>query len=169
MFLKIILLLTLTPIIELWILFRIANLTSPGFTVLLVIVTGIIGGVLAKMEGLRVLQQLQRELQAGRLPAGALLDGAMVLVAGALLLTPGVITDAVGFSLLAPPWRNILKKYLKRKLKKMMASGHVRMYKDMGFGPIHRTPPPGAPPLENDNDNRDKEGESESHRERQNE
>ncbi len=166
MLLKIILLLTLTPIVELWILFRIAGATSPGFTVLLVIVTGIIGGILAKMEGLRVLEQLQRELQAGQLPAGPLLDGAMVLVAGALLLTPGVITDAVGFSLLAPPWRNILKKCLKRKLKKMMASGRVRMYKDMGFGPIHRTPPPGAPPLENDND--DEEGEHENHRERRN-
>lgn len=152
MLLKIILLLTLIPLVELLILVRIADLTSFSFTVLLVIATGIIGGILARIEGFRVLGHIRHEINMGRLPADALLDGAMVLTAGALLLTPGILTDALGFTLLCPPSRRLLRSRLKRKLKKMFDSGNVHTYTRMGFGPIHKEPPPGAPPLENDDD-----------------
>ena len=161
MLLKIILILTITPLVELLVLVRIAELTSFSFTAALVIGTGIAGGILAKMEGLRVLGRIQDELNSGRLPGDALLDGAMVLVAGALLLTPGVITDSLGFALLVPPARNVLKKYLKRKFQRMLSDGKIRIYKDMGFRPMHDEPPPGAPPIEGEDDEQDKESKDE--------
>ncbi len=161
MLLKIILLLTITPLVELLVLLRIAELTSFSFTAALVIGTGIAGGILAKMEGVRVLGVIRRELDNGRLPGDALLDGAMILFAGALLLTPGVITDAVGFILLVPPARSVLKKYLKRKLQKMLTDGRVRIYRDMGFGPLHGAPPPWMPPLDDNDADPDPEEETE--------
>ncbi len=152
MLIKIILLLTLTPLLELLLLLKIADLTGIAFTLLLVIATGILGGTLAKMEGLRVLEQIRSELHRNQLPADPLIEGAMVLLAGALLLTPGVITDAIGFILLAPPGRKLIRVYLKKKLKKMAEHGSVHIHRNMGFGPINHTPPPGFPPVEENTD-----------------
>ena len=163
MVLKIILLLTITPLVELLLLVRIAEMTSFSFTILLVIATGIVGGILTKIEGLRVLSKIQYELNTGRLPGDSLLDGAMVLVAGALLLTPGVITDCLGFGLLFPPTRNLLKKMLKKKFKKMVADGSMHVHSNVEYRPLHDEPPPGSPPLENDidesNEHNNEEGE----------
>ncbi len=162
MLLKIILLLSLVPLLELLVLLRISELTSFTFTVLLVIATGITGGILAKMEGLRVLGRIQSQLNHARLPANSLIDGTLILISGALLLTPGVITDAIGFVLLVPPSRQALREYLKRKFRKRVASGKMGFHYRRGFGPIHHTPPPGSPPMEDEVDDNDEEKRDES-------
>ena len=114
---RLILLFILVPLAELALLLAIADWTDWRFTLALVILTGIFGAWLARREGLRCLQGVQRELEQGRLPADALLDGLMILVAGTLLITPGVLTDLIGFGLLVRPLRARLRRCLVRRIK----------------------------------------------------
>lgn len=147
---KLILLLTVTPLVELYLLVRLAQITGWGATILIVLTTGILGGVLARAEGLRVLARIQHDLQNQEMPGNSLLEGAMILVAGALLITPGILTDAVGFLILLPPTRVLLRDIIKGWLKGKIDRGKVDVYKQAGFGPIRDEPPPGSPPLENE-------------------
>jgi len=111
---RLLLLFTVVPLVELALLLVIAQHTSWQFTLLLVLVTGIVGATLARHEGLRCWQRVHEELAAGRLPGDSLLDALMILVAGALLVTPGVLTDVVGFALLLPIFRRWVKDHLRR-------------------------------------------------------
>ena len=117
MFLRLLLLLTIVPIVELAILFRIAEAFEWGPTIALVLITGVLGAWLARREGLKTLARIQDELARGVPPTAAMVDGALILVAGAVLVTPGILTDICGFMLLIPPcrgWiRNRLAKYFK--------------------------------------------------------
>ena len=112
MLVRLFLLFTLVPLGELALLFWIAQHTGWLFTLGLVIVTGVVGASLARHEGLRCWLEVQRQLAEGKLPAEPLLDALMILVAGALLITPGVLTDLVGFALLVPPIRRLVRRYL---------------------------------------------------------
>ena len=102
MLLKLLLLFTLVPLAELVLLLKLTDLTDWKFTLLVVVVTGIVGSILARSQGWRAYRRIQEELAAGRLPTEPLLDAVMIFVAGALLLTPGLLTDAFGLSLLIP-------------------------------------------------------------------
>ncbi len=102
------------PLVELALLFQMARWTSPLFTFGLVIATGAIGATLARWQGFHTLRRIQQELSSGRMPSHALSDGLMILVAGALLLTPGVLTDLFGFSLLVPACRDVYRGWLGR-------------------------------------------------------
>src|SRR5262245_30219425 len=84
------------PILELVILIRLGQFLGLWPTVGLVLATGFVGAQLAKLEGMRVLAQFQNELAAGRVPTRAIFDGMSVMIAGVLLLTPGVLTDVMG-------------------------------------------------------------------------
>ena len=117
MLLRLLLLFTLVPLVELVLLLILADNTSWQFTVALVLVTGVVGAALARHEGLRCLRRVQQKLAAGELPGDALLDGLMILLAGALLITPGVLTDLVGFALLLPAFRRVVKGRLARRLR----------------------------------------------------
>ena len=76
-----------------------------------VLLTAVIGARLVSLQGRGVLQQIRGEFVAGQFPAKTLAHGAMIVVAGALLLTPGFLTDVIGFSLLSPPVREVLRKW----------------------------------------------------------
>jgi len=80
------------------------------------LVTAVVGAWLARQQGWRTWAHIRTELEAGRLPTTALLDAVMIFVAGALLLTPGMLTDLFGFSLLLPPCRRWYRKWLSRWL-----------------------------------------------------
>jgi len=114
MLLRLLLLFTLVPLVELVLLLVVADHTSWQFTLGLVLLTGIVGATLARWQGTRCVQRIRGEMSAGQLPGDSLLDGLMILVAGALLVTPGVLTDLVGFSLLIPLPRRWLKGWLRR-------------------------------------------------------
>jgi UPF0716 protein FxsA len=101
-FLRLLILFTVLPLVELGLLLYLADLTNWQLTLGLVIVTGVIGTVLARREGFRTWRVIQQELAAGHLPGASLVDAMMIFVAGALLLTPGILTDAFGFTLLIP-------------------------------------------------------------------
>ncbi len=109
MLIRLLALFTLVPLLELYLLFRVGEVIGVWPTVALVIFTGALGAFLTRIEGLRALRQVQIELQAGQVPTVALLDGMLIVVAGAVLLTPGLITDALGFFLLLPPGRRVVR------------------------------------------------------------
>ncbi len=117
MFFRLLLLFTVVPLAELWLLIRIGSRTSATFTIGLVLVTGIVGASLARRQGLQTWQRLQQELAAGKVPSDTLQDGLMILIAGAVLITPGIITDLLGFALLVPPFRALMKRGVAAWLK----------------------------------------------------
>jgi UPF0716 protein FxsA len=112
MFIKLFILFITVPIFELVVLLNAAEHIGPWPTFLLVIVTGIAGAYLAKSQGLDLLQRIQAATNQGELPAQELIDGVFVLAGGLLLLTPGLVTDLIGFICLTPWSRAPLKRYL---------------------------------------------------------
>lgn len=118
MLLRLLLLFLVVPLVELTLLLILGDVTDRWWVpILLVIVTGVVGAGLARRQGLQTLRRIQAELSQGKLPTDALLDALLIFLAGALLLTPGVLTDAVGVSLLIPPCRRFYKARLVAWLK----------------------------------------------------
>ncbi|MFC1709237.1 FxsA family protein [Candidatus Omnitrophota bacterium] len=120
MFFYLVLLFTVVPIVELYFLIRVGQYLGAFNAVAIVIFTGIFGAFLARMEGLRVLYNVQKDLQDGKMPTSQLLDGLMILVGAVLLITPGLLTDAVGFLLVIPQSRAFLKVWVKQYLQKII-------------------------------------------------
>ncbi len=117
MLLRLFILFISVPLVELVLLLYLADLTNWRVPLVMVIVTGIVGAMLAKSQGLRTVARIRRELDAGRLPGTAMVDALMILVAGALLLTPGLLTDVFGFSLLVPFCRSFYRSYLVNRFR----------------------------------------------------
>lgn len=115
------------PLLELYLLVQVGQVVGVLPTIGLVVLTGVAGAALARLEGLRTVWKLRSEMTSGRLPSGALLDGAAILVGGALLLTPGILTDIVGFSFLLPPTRKVLLKWVRKGLEGRLKSGAIRI------------------------------------------
>ena len=111
---RLLLLFTVVPAVELFLLLKLAETMGALETVLLILVTGGLGAWLAKREGLNVLVTLSQELSTGIPPAGRLAEGALVVAGGILLITPGVLTDLTGFALILPPTRRLLAPMLVR-------------------------------------------------------
>jgi len=118
MFLRLLLLFTLVPLIELYILLMMGRYLGPIPTIGLVIVTGILGAALAKSQGTRAFERVRREMQAGQMPTEALLDGLLIFVAGAVLLTPGLLTDLTGFFLLLPAGRQAVRRAVASRIRR---------------------------------------------------
>lgn len=93
------------PLVDVVLLVYVASVIGGVETVLLVVLTALIGMLLVRAEGRHTLGRLQRKLAAGAAPTGEVLDGALLLVAGAFLLTPGLVTDLIGLLLVLPPTR----------------------------------------------------------------
>lgn len=100
------------PLIELYLLLQLAEATSLGMTLATVIVTGVIGSMLAKREGVMAWRRFRAALEQSRMPSREIQDGLMIVFAAALLLTPGLITDAVGFTMLIPAGRSFIRKHV---------------------------------------------------------
>jgi len=125
MFRIFILLLILVPLLEIWGLVQVGKLIGPIPTVLAVIVTSVIGTLLARKQGLEVYRLTVLQLNRGELPSDTLLDGLFILLGGMLLMAPGFFTDAVGFLLMVPYIRGIARLFAKRWLEKMAREGKV--------------------------------------------
>ena len=115
------------PIVELMLLFELHGAVGFGPTVLLVLSTGVGGATLVRRQGIAILMEIQQEMSTGNVPAPQMIDGVMILVAGVLLITPGLITDLSGFLLLIPFVREKIRFWLKRKLEEKMRSGYVQV------------------------------------------
>ena len=116
------------PIVEIYLLAIVGGHIGFLNTIFLVIGTGILGASLARSQGVQPLALIQSELSQGRMPAGALVDGVIILLAGALLITPGVLTDVVGFLLLVPVTRWMARGVVVRWAKKRVAQGNVHVW-----------------------------------------
>lgn len=116
MLLKLFLAFTLIPLVEIYLLIKLGQNFGAITSILIVIFTGILGAYLAKMEGLRTLFRLQETLREGGMPGEELLDALLIALAGLVLITPGFITDLVGFLLLVPFTRMLVKSWLKEKM-----------------------------------------------------
>lgn len=133
MLFRLLLLFTVVPLVELTLLIKIGQRIGVGTTIGLVLLTGLAGAALARHEGWRTWTAIQRDLAAGRLPGDRIVDALLILVAGLLLITPGVLTDLVGVVLLVAPTRRLMRQYLKRQFAARMVI--------MGPGPFRPTDP----------------------------
>lgn len=133
MFFILLLLFTVLPAAELYILIQVGRKIGALETIGLVIAIGALGAYLARLQGFLVLQKLQNTLNQGMIPSSELMDGAMILAGGILLLAPGFITDVFGILLLLPPVRSfikwILRKQMERMVKNNQAFTHSRFQK----------------------------------------
>jgi UPF0716 protein FxsA len=124
-FVRLLILVTFLPVLEIYVLIESGRLIGVWPTVLLVVFTGIAGSWLMRQQGLALLGHIQKELASGQVPAGVLLDGALILAGGMLLLTPGFCTDLTGASMLIPGTRNLWRKWLQSWLTRQVATGHL--------------------------------------------
>lgn len=120
MFFKLFLLFAVIPVVELALLIQIGSIIGTFNTIAIVILTAITGAYMVKLEGIGVFSRMQRDMAQGIFPADELLNGVLILVAGALLLTPGFFTDILGFLMVFPGSREIIKKIVKRYLERHM-------------------------------------------------
>ena len=123
MFLRLLVIFTIIPLIELYLLLKVGSLIGVFNTIALVILTAVTGAYLARRQGLETIAKIRQQLSLGTLPADELIDGVCILVASLLLVTPGLLTDAFGFSLLIPFTRIKLREYLKRVFHDRINSG----------------------------------------------
>jgi len=124
---RLLLLFIVLPAAELALLIEVGGRIGTLNTLTLIVVTGVLGASLARREGLGVLRQMQGEVAEGRLPAGSLVDGAIILVAAALLVTPGILTDAAGLLFLVPGFRNLVKGVLWRRLEHAVHENQIQL------------------------------------------
>jgi len=121
-FLRLLLLFISVPLIELTLLLLLADLTEWYVALLLVVISGIVGSYLAHRQGWATWQKIWSQAGTGAVPGGALVDAAMILLAGGMLLTPGLLTDLFGISLLVPFCRKYYKAWLVSYLKVRMGA-----------------------------------------------
>jgi UPF0716 protein FxsA len=124
---KIIPLLIITPILDLYILIKASQAMGFWTTVALIILTAIAGYYLAKSEGKLVISKINRELSQGNMPGDDLLTGLCILIGGFFLLLPGIVTDIIGITMILPGTREIFKQYARRKLENRIRKGYTNI------------------------------------------
>ena len=136
------LLFIVVPIAEIYVIIQVGQAIGALWTILLLIADSIIGARLLSWQGRRAWARFQEAIASGRVPHREVLDGALIIVGGAFLLTPGFITDVVGFVLLAPPSRALVR----RALTRAIARRRLRFLRVVSWGPAGpRRPAPPRP------------------------
>lgn len=125
MFIRLLAAFVLLPLVELALLLQVGRWIGLGWTLALVIVTGLVGAALARRHGLRAWTAIRDELRAGRMPTSTLADGLLILIGGIVLLTPGLLTDIFGFAMLLPASRNAFKRALGRRFQRAVDRGET--------------------------------------------
>ena len=128
MFVRLLLLFTFVPIVELAVLIEIGQHLGMLPTVALVLATGALGAALARREGIQAFHRLRDSIGQGSFPGEAILDGVLILGGGLLLLTPGILTDLLGFAALVPGTRYFIKYYLKTAIERRIRSGSIQVH-----------------------------------------
>jgi UPF0716 protein FxsA len=113
------------PAVELILLVEIGQRVGMIATLGLIVGTGVVGASLARQQGVSTFARLRQDLGEGRSPAVPIIDGVLILVAAAFLVTPGVLTDVVGFLLLIPMSRRLIRRNLKRRFERAIRTGSV--------------------------------------------
>jgi UPF0716 protein FxsA len=122
---KLLPLLILVPLIELALLIYVGIVIGALYTILVVLITGLIGIVILRKQGVAILRKTRSNLEQGILPAEGIVDGTLVLLAGVLLITPGMIMDVLGFVLLIPQVRRFINNQLRVAARRKLERGEV--------------------------------------------
>lgn len=128
MFRLLFLLFLVVPIVEIAMLIQLSEIIGGWETIAIVILTAYFGAKLVKQQGLQAVQSIQLKLAQGQIPSKELFTGICVLISGVLLVTPGIMTDIVGFLLLTPVFRDQLAVHLKDKFQTNIQSGQSSMF-----------------------------------------
>ena len=126
MLVRLTLLFVLVPLIELAILVYLGTIIGTLYTVLIVVLTGLLGAILTRSQGLAILSRIRINVRRGILPANELFDGALILIGGLLLLTPGIITDILGLAVLVPHTRHIIQKLIRSLIYRRIQRGQIQ-------------------------------------------
>ncbi|MEQ9811213.1 MAG: FxsA family protein [Azospirillaceae bacterium] len=141
------------PLLEIAVFIWIGGIIGIGWTLAGILITAVLGSLLIRHQGVRVLAEARAQAADHRPPVKPIFDGVCLLVAGALLLTPGFVTDTIGFMLLVPPLRDVLGRYIWRWLERSGRvsvtidgrRGHDGPQQPTGHTPDDEGPPPAAP------------------------
>jgi UPF0716 protein FxsA len=125
---RLILIFIVVPLIEILLLIEIGSRIGALYTIFIIILTGILGASMRRQQGFTIIRNIQRDLTLGRMPTGELINGALVLVGGIVLLTPGFFTDAVGFVLLIPATRALIRKKIQLLIRRKIESGDIHIF-----------------------------------------
>lgn len=149
MFGRLFALFVIVPVLDLIVLVWAGERIGFWPTVGLILLTALLGSWLSKREGLAAWNAVQTKLASGGLPGPELIDGLLILVSGALLLTPGFLTDIAGLLGLIPATRGIARRALRARFERAIESGQVRVVSGTPFGASPFAPPFGGPaPIE---------------------
>lgn len=132
MLLPLLFLFTVVPLVEVFLLLRIGALIGAPNAFAIVIITGVVGAWFARSQGRQVLNKIQQQTSQGQLPANDMIQGLMILIGGILLVTPGILTDIVGLSLVFPLTRKLFVSRFKKFFAQGMRSGQVRVFHTFG-------------------------------------
>lgn len=133
------------PALEIWTLATVGSRFGWLDTLVVLVLVGVLGAALARNEGLRVVERLRTAVAAGRMPEREIVDGLLVLIAGALLVLPGFVSDVVGLLILFPLTRPLFRGWLARKLRgRLNRRGPWQPGPPPPYGPPYG-PPPGGP------------------------
>ncbi len=127
MFGRLFILFTLVPLVELYLLIKVGSHLGAEATILLIVLTGGVGALMARLQGFQVIVQIRERLREGVLPADELLAGGLIVVGGLLLVTPGLLTDAVGLALLLPFVRSRVVVWIKDFMRRKIQDGRVQI------------------------------------------
>lgn len=117
------------PVVELTVLIQVGQYLGVPLTVALVLGTGAAGAILARSQGMQALARLRQAVSAGSFPGDEIFTGVLILAGGLLLLTPGFVTDTVGFAALIPGTRGPIKTWLKNQVGRRLRPGEVHLHR----------------------------------------
>ncbi len=121
-----VLLFLVVPFVELFVIIKVGQAIGAGWTVGILVLISIVGAWLVKREGLGVLRRARARMRNGEVPGKEITDGVFILFAGALLLTPGFLTDVMGILLLLPPVRSGIRRSATHSYRRRRGTGHVQ-------------------------------------------
>jgi UPF0716 protein FxsA len=125
MLLKLFLAFTLIPFAEIYLLIKIGSYIGAFNTVVIVILTGFLGALLARYQGLQTILKVRESLNRGQIPASEMLDALLIFLAGVVLITPGFLTDIAGLIILIPRTRSLFKVWIRRKFTQWINQNRV--------------------------------------------
>ena len=125
MLLRLFALFVITPVVEMALLIELGKRIGTWQTIGIIVLTGIIGASLTKSQGLRIVRNIKESVYNGEMPHNHLIEGVLILLGGALLITPGILTDAAGFVLVIPWTRRLIRERLKKYFKRRIGLVHI--------------------------------------------
>ena len=134
---RLILIMTVVPFIEIYLLLKMGAAFGAMPTFGLIILTGVVGAMLLQNQGYAVMREMQKQAAQGGLPQDAMIKGVFIFLGGVLLLTPGILTDAIGFSLIIPGTQHIWRMYFRKAWEQGVKNGNIHVHSNMGGFHVH--------------------------------